>query len=332
MELSTVFKWRIDNFSQAAARNGSVPTLRSPAFELKNGSVFYLRFDPITKQVRVNRNYCSLFLVAKNLSGHGSVTLEFCMWAENNVGERSAHHIKVVTEKFDLLDSWGMPKFMKHRRLYGPDSSFIKDDVVVICCEIKTAKPHQRLPSFEEQLVEKMYSFCDRASTESCVIRVGDRDFNVSKAVLMSRSAVFNRLFNLDTKGAQISEITIKDFSPELMGLFIKYLYFGKLENLAEMAKELFILADKYEVKSLKEECAHSLSDGFNKENVVDRLLLAFTHGDDILKKAVLAYVCDTNSAGNFDYIKTTDEWKKLVAKNEKLAKEIENAIVENLY
>jgi len=92
---------------------------------------------------------------------------------------------------------------------------------------------------------------------------------------------------------ARENKVTLENVSPEIMEYFFEYLYLGKLNNLEDVAKDLFILADKYDVSRLKEECIESLSSNFTKDNILERLQLAFRYNYPDMKEAVLACVCD---------------------------------------
>jgi hypothetical protein len=330
MDVSTTFRWRIDQFSVTTSRDGPNTTLEGPVFKLSNGTLFFLHFDHTNKKAKGN---CSLFLVPKELVGYKSVMLKFRLWIENNVGEELRLFNEVLSYNFDSLLGFGYPKIAQHDKLYGPSAKFVKDDVVIFCCEIQSTTPSKRaLSSSESNLRDKMYSFYGRGSSDSCIIQVEKRVFNVSKAILMSQSKVFENMFNSGMQEEHEGKMKIANVSPTIMECFIKYLYLGNLDNLADVAKDLFYLADKYEVKDLKEECVNHLSIGFNKENVFERLQLAFMHNEEVIKKAVLAYVCDKRSEGNFNYILKIDAWKQFAIENEQLTDEITDAVFSKIY
>jgi len=330
MEVSTAFRWRIEEFSITASRDDPNTILRGPVFKLSNGSQFLLQFDPTGKRDKV---YCSLYLFPINLIGYKSVTLKFCLWIENNTGEKLGHFNRVTSYTFGSSIGYGYPEFANHNDLYGPDATFVKDDVVFLCCEVQSVNPSKRvLSSSESDLREKLYSFYGYVSADSCIIQVGEKTFNVSKAILMWQSKVFERMFNSGMKESLENKVTIENISPTIMECFIKFLYLGKLDNLADLAKDLFILADKYEVKELREECINHLSSGFNKENSLERLQLAFMHNDEVIKQAVLAYVCDKESEGNFNYIMKTEDWKQFAIEYKELTDEITDAVFSKIY
>jgi len=327
MEVSTTFKWRIDQFFTVAARDDPKKCLKGPIFELRNGVTFYLQFEPTATANDASQYHCSLFLMPNDLAGNQSVILEYRLWVENSDGKKLERKPKAINYEFTDLDGYGYVEFLTHSKLYGPMSDFVKDDLILICCEIQIIEPLTKIiPPIEMKLHKKLYSFYKQGSAETCTLQVGNRTFNVSKGVLMSHSNVFDRMLQLTT-----NTIRIEDTSPTVMEYFIKYLYLGQLHNLADVAKELFILADKYEVENLREECIESLSANLNKGNIFDRLQLAFVYNDAELKQNVLEYICDKSSEGNFRYIVKTREWKTLLIEDEKMAGEISDAVLDKI-
>jgi len=330
MEISTLFKWRIDQFSRKASRdNLENKYLDSPALELSNGAQFSMEFDPVNQDEGGDNSYCSFFLNLKNLRGNKSVQLNYRLWIENNVGERLGGFNEVISHTFDESSkSYGYSEFLHNSLLYGSTATFVKDDTVFICCDVKVSRSLKRkLSSSESNLREKLYSFYEDDTAEHCILHVPKKKFKVSKAVLIAQSEVFEKMFATDTKEKQENEVIITDATPEIMEQFIRYLYLQKIEDLDAISQDLFILADKYAVEPLKKDCVESMSKTFSKKNALERLKLAFAHNDSDLKEHILAYVCDKSSEGRFRDIVKTEEWANLAVKNKQLVNEISDAI-----
>jgi len=91
---------------------------------------------------------------------------------------------------------------------------------------------------------------------------------------------------------------------------FLKYLYTGVcLElNQKRMAKQLFLLADKYAVDTLKEECATKLIQRLAVNNAIKTLILAHQHPSKELFQAALSYI-----SKNSKVICSRSEWLSLM-------------------
>lgn len=64
----------------------------------------------------------------------------------------------------------------------------------------------------------------------------------------MAQSPVFERMLLSGMKETQTNTIEISDFRAEVVEAFIKYVHVHKIEIMDEMAEELLVFADKYEV------------------------------------------------------------------------------------
>jgi len=338
MEISstavTIFKWRIEKFSKTASRNDPTKELISPYFELNRDVKLLLVFHPTSIQPDGDKDYCSVYLYAKVVGKGKSVNLDYFLWLENIDGERLGQSTKATSHTFtDLPSGYGFSNFANNSKLYGREASFVKNDVVFVCCEIKSIPLLTEIPPpLESELRQKLYSFYEQSSIDNCTIQVGKRSFNGSKAILVAQSSVFDRMFMSGMQEARENKMAIENVSPEIMACFIEYLYLGKLNNLKDLAKDLFILADKYDVSRLKEECIESLLSSFTKDNILERLHLAFRYNNSDLKETVLAYVCDKTSDSNINYIMKTEAWTKLVIEDKQLADEITDAVFLSIY
>jgi len=183
------------------------------------------------------------------------------------------------------------------------------------------------LPSFELEFNEKLYSLYDQGIVDNCVLQVADQEFKVPKNLLMASSEVFERMLTADTQEQQSNIFKIEDIRSEIVGKFIKYLYIRSFSaDMENVVEELFILADRYAVKLLLDDCVSTLSTAFTKDNIVHNLELAFTHSNEELKKRTLFYAKDFAN-----HIMHSDQWKQLSTQNKALADEINLAIIGKL-
>ena len=73
-----------------------------------------------------------------------------------------------------------------------------------------------------------------------------------------------------------------KEFSKQTVGDFLKYLYCEQLLK-EEFTPELLLMAEKYDVKKLIQDCSQELMKGLDSENVLDILKVAFLVNQDCL-------------------------------------------------
>jgi len=78
--------------------------------------------------------------------------------------------------------------------------------------------------------------------------------FGAHRSLLSPHSPVFTAMFTCGMKEAESGQIRIEDIDPITFKHFLKFLYTGMFEP-STIDKELFTVADKYQVETLIELC-----------------------------------------------------------------------------
>lgn len=104
-----------------------------------------------------------------------------------------------------------------------------------------------------------------------------DRELKVHKLILMARSQVFRTMLSVDMKEKNENRVNIPNVSFEAVKEFLKFIYSAKA-NVSAHARDIFILAEMYEINDLKEICEAKLLAQVNKENALDTLFLTNLH------------------------------------------------------
>lgn len=160
-------------------------------------------------------------------------------------------------------------------------------------------------------------------SLETVVIQTQDKSFKVHRSVLAARSLVFRRMLEnqpkvstvpLDSTAAAASWsesgsgiISIPDVGEDVMRHFLLYLYGSQVpvDMDEQLAEELLVIADKYDVERLKSACEVALSTSLSESTVPRLLVIAERHRCSKLKADALSYLT-LNPA----QILETAEWK----------------------
>jgi hypothetical protein len=130
---------------------------------------------------------------------------------------------------------------------------------------------------------------------------------------------------------AQTGVVEMVDASYEAVQAFVEFMYLERTDKFEELITELFILADKYEVPSLKYKCVKHLNDAITNENVLERLSFGFYFMDAELKKAALQHIINIENAMNYRVLFSSQGWNELCVKSRELAQEISTAIFNKL-
>ncbi|KAJ1387360.1 SKP1/BTB/POZ domain superfamily [Sesbania bispinosa] len=141
------------------------------------------------------------------------------------------------------------------------------------------------------------------------------------KAVLVSRSPVFRAMLENDMEESRSGTIKITDVSYDALRAFVNYLYTAEacLDN--QMACNLLVLAEKYQVKHLKIYCEKYLIAKLNWEKAIANYAFAHQHNANQLLDAALAVIID-----NMDRLTKNEDYMELVDSNPRLVVEIYEA------
>lgn len=169
----------------------------------------------------------------------------------------------------------------------------------------------------------------DGCSNDDVVIKTQDKAFKVHRSVLAARSLVFRRMLdsppnhqvatapddsNVVTAAATTSWsesgsgfISIPDVGEDVMRHFLLYLYGSRVpvDMDEQLAEELLVVADKYDVERLKNACEVALGASLSESSVPRLLVIAERHRCSKLKASALSYLT-LNPA----QILATPDWK----------------------
>lgn len=115
--------------------------------------------------------------------------------------------------------------------------------------------------------------------------------------------------------------IKIFDVSYDVLRAFVHYLYTAEVLLDEQMAFELLVLAEKYQVKHLKGFCEKFMTSKVNNDNAIESYAFAHRHNAKQLLDAALSLIMD-----NMASLTEREEYKELVEKDPRLVVEIYEA------
>ncbi|GLT55852.1 hypothetical protein SLA2020_429820 [Shorea laevis] len=116
---------------------------------------------------------------------------------------------------------------------------------------------------------------------------------HANKVVLVSRSPVFKAIFENEMEESRSGTIKISDVSYEALCAFINYLYTAEATLDEQMAYELLVLAEKYQVQHLKADCEKLLVSKLNWDKSVMSYAFAHQQNAKLLGDAALSLITD---------------------------------------
>jgi speckle-type POZ protein len=98
---------------------------------------------------------------------------------------------------------------------------------------------------------------------------------NAHKFILAARSPVFYGMMTQEMKEAKEGIADVPDFDSKIMREVLRFIYCNEVEDLNEVAGDLIVAADKYQIDKLVEICIQNIIESLSTENVLQYLVLS---------------------------------------------------------
>jgi speckle-type POZ protein len=244
--------WTISNFSFCREEMGEV--LKSSSFSAgaNDKLKWCLRVNPKGLDEE-SKDYLSLYLLLVSCN-KSEVRAKFKFSILNSKREETKAMESQRAYRFVQGKDWGFKKFIRRDFLMDDSNGLLPDDRLTIFCEVsvvgetvnvtgQSSLTPVKVPSCH--LSEDLGQLFERAPFSDVTLCVGDRQFQVHKAILAARSPVFNAMFEHEMEERKQNRVEITDVDQEVMAEMLRFIYTGRAPNLNKMADELLAAADK---------------------------------------------------------------------------------------
>ena len=343
------YKWTIHNFSQYRFRfDGSY--LFSPTFQtLWNGIIirWHLGIGLGLGLVGPSRDQSSsiptenfYYVVRGRACEECKIVgkVEFSIINENVEKSIKAKGTinALCKDEMDFSVKSGNHCITNRENLIAKDSGFCPSDKLTIVCDIMLGADqlnvsHKRDSNYQQvpdcQMVDDISAlfgdkkFCDVKLTVNGV------DFHAHKNILAARSSVFAAMFEHEMKENINNTVNVTDINHEIFEEVLRYIYTGTISSVThEMAIELLVAADKYELNRLKIICEVLIGKGLTKDNVSDVMIVADAHRSTLLKTQAIEYI-----SAHMKDVTNTDGYKSMRESHPQCIEECCIALAEKL-
>ncbi|KAI6226312.1 Speckle-type POZ protein-like isoform X2 [Aphelenchoides fujianensis] len=314
MDDDSVLRWEIADFLQRWRQADDGDVITSGLFVLKSedGSEtrFFLQLD---KETRSNIHFRCL----NETSDWTGLFENRPLWIEREDGTKSAEKSNIVSFTADRTEATVEFKYAISEYWDG------RLDLLVNGYRIVPQLPPLRMDEGGPVNSRFDQKFNDAAYTDVRIV-VDDRIFHVYKAFLFLHSDVFRAMFEHAWKERESNAIPIEGIEPEIVEAMLRFMYTGRVENLEQNARYLFLSADKYNVKLLRDLTVDHMCAQVCLENVVEMLGFALEH--PTLKK-LREWALDF-AARHYPQLHDRPEWKEFAAEHPPLVLRLMEKVV----
>jgi len=152
------------------------------------------------------------------------------------------------------------PVLMEHSRSYGwnSDQQLTMTSLsrsVLITFRVKlTCSFYVNNEFVDSDWSEQLWDAAIKRKMTNIEFLVGEETFDAHRSILSARSPVFAAMFASGMKETATGQVRIEDVDPDVFQKLLKFLYMGTFEP-SPMDRDLFTVADKYQVTTLMELC-----------------------------------------------------------------------------
>jgi len=146
-----------------------------------------------------------------------------------------------------------------------------------------TGPPLKKVDTIE--LVVNMKSLLLDPKHSDVVLKCQNEQLLCHKAILGTRSAVFERMFDVDMKEATSGVVVIDDVEPDVLKAMVEFIYTGNdVTDLVDDLVKLVYVGDKYELRGLLDFCFQKFNYDDDDNQLVEMLIMADKHSLDKFK------------------------------------------------
>ena len=314
----TTFKWTIENFKERPEkRYEGIP---SPRFKVTGPgnmtTTWSLRLFPQGDDS--DSEYITVHLMSLN---------DFDVKVKGNVSILAPDSQMNMKKYYPVSLDGTYPKVEDDRAIYadGLDGLLVKivtsrlmlqDGNLTLLCELEVYGPDRHFGvSKSNELSDKSLRkvnlelgniFGDKTFSD-VKIKCKRKAFFCHRAILSARSPYFMAMFQADTLENKTRKVYIRDFKAKVVSEMLHYIYKGTVSSEGvfmeiEMAKELLVAADKYQLDLLKQLCEVQLQSSLNASNCIELLIFGDTHQAKTLKEGALQSIVMNEIIGTETY------------------------------
>ena len=300
------FTWQIANYSSRAQNCAPNTAITSPPFVLydKKSSInFVLCFYPAKKAGSKNGTndgeiWSGLYLDIESKDKYdGNYHIELAILdADGKIFRSENYHEKIPFNQY-----WGFGEFIRKSELENPSNNLLPDDKLTILCRIeKTNREDGELCDCPDEdgetpfpllrLAEDYATLLEKETLSDVHFVVQNLKIPAHKVVLAARSPVFAAMFQNEMQENSSNEVVVTDMEPDALKQMLQFIYTGRCQ-IGAWTEDLFLAADKYDIKDLKGVCEDELGMKLCVDNALRFLILSDLHRAAELKEDSISFI-----------------------------------------
>ena len=155
---------------------------------------------------------------------------------------------------------------------------------------------NRRLHQQQQDMLRTMNSFRKSRTFCDVILVVENRKLPAHRVVLAASSSFFKAFFTSELtqeKSSDELKVNLQDFHPNNIEELLNFVYTGECGVSEKNAEELLVIADYFDIPSLKETCAEFLMISLKPSNCLRIQIFAERYNHELLYEAATEYICN---------------------------------------
>lgn len=299
-EEKCTYTWTVNNLNFLSDEDYNL--IDSPYFSISNTEWFIRLISTLD-----NHPYCFQMLLCKSSSNYTS-KFQYSFSVRN---EKTGKFIDspALTNKSNPWNVERKQIYDDVSTLIGSAYSTLPNDTLKIICKVQFVTYSQsnfaNMTADEDSKPVSTNISSDRHSgniffgdpfSDVKLVTACGKELKAHKVFLASKSEIFAAMFTHDVLENKSNIVNIPDVDHEILKEMLRYIYTGQVENMENVAIDLFIAADKYDIQDLKSMCEKHIANSLTVENAIQIFDLADKYNAEQLKNQAIYFV-KSNSA-----------------------------------
>ncbi|OQV21744.1 putative Speckle-type POZ protein [Hypsibius exemplaris] len=232
--------------------------------------------------------------------------------------------------EFRRGETWGFRRFIQRSTLFEAKNGFVQNDRLTVKInldiirgakdEVQKSSQPAAIPRDDGLALSMAQLYRSRHFSDVVIVAQDMTELKAHRAILGSRSPVFEAMLSHDLAEKQSNVIKIDDVPKDVLEAFLSLIYTNTSPGLEEHAGSLLVLGEKYQISDVKEKAVDVLRKSLSIGNAGDLLVMADLHNVADLKEDVMDFIVKPD---NWTTIRQTEAWIELRNANPYLLEEL---------
>ncbi|KAH9363374.1 hypothetical protein HPB48_006480 [Haemaphysalis longicornis] len=242
--------------------------------------------------------------------------------------EQTRYTVKAPRVSFVEANTWAILKFIRLDELLDNAEELLPDDTFTLYCEVLvfavvdtfSARSSINIP--DSQLSTDLSRLFGSEDFSDVAINANGVSYCAHRNILAVRCPELVSFVSSQQDTRDDCLVEVKDVNPDVLQEMLQFIYTGEASDISDVAKELFIVARRFNLERLVSLCEQTLLSKLSVQTAAQTLVFAERHRVSRLKKCAIGFI-----RAHFEGVTVTSGWKEMLIEAPQLVREVCQAL-----